>query len=231
MDDAGDLAFELGLDGDDEALAADGDEVFGGGLGAAFFAERACGTAERGFDGSVLVLHGAADAAEFGTGVVGEGAIGFDFAAEGAEERGEVVGKEVLREGEDGWAKGDRCLAVAGFAGEEEVAPGGDALGYFEECEDFEGFEGGAADAGFFKKRAGVEEPVEAEGAAAGEEGAELGGAGELGGDPGEVGAGLEGEGEGAAERAYGFGCDAFAEARPLQGGSAGFEEGRGDVG
>ncbi len=63
VDDAGDFAFELGFDGDDEAVAADGDEIV---LSAAAFAEAAQGFAEALFDGAVLALHGAADAAEFG---------------------------------------------------------------------------------------------------------------------------------------------------------------------
>ena len=78
MDDAGDLALELGFDGDDEALAADGDEIV---LGAAAFAEAAERFAEALFDGAVLAFHGAADAAELGGGIVVEGAVGFDFAA------------------------------------------------------------------------------------------------------------------------------------------------------
>ena len=72
VDDAGNLAFELGFDGDDEALAAYGDDVVGVGAGGAFFAEGAGGAAEAGLDGAVLGFHGAADAAEFGAGVVGE---------------------------------------------------------------------------------------------------------------------------------------------------------------
>ena len=85
MDDAGDLAFELGFDGDDEAVAADGDELV---LSAAVGGEGSEGLAEAVFDGAMLALHGAADAAEFGGGVVAEGAVGLDFAAEEAEEGG-----------------------------------------------------------------------------------------------------------------------------------------------
>jgi len=97
VDDAGDLAFELGFDGDDEAVASYGDEAV---LGAAAFAEAAERFAEALFDGAVLAFHGAADAAKFGGGVVGEAAVGFDFAAQLAEEWGEVVVEE--RGGERG---------------------------------------------------------------------------------------------------------------------------------
>ena len=78
MDDAGNAALELGFDGDDEALATDGDEVV---LRAAAFAEAAERFAEALFDGAMLSFHGATDAAEFGGGVVVEGAVGFDLAA------------------------------------------------------------------------------------------------------------------------------------------------------
>ena len=223
MDDAGDLALELGLDGNDEALAAYGDDVF---LGGPVFAQAGGGAAEGGFDGAVLRLHGAADAAELGAGFVGEGAVGFDFAAQEAEERGEVVGEERLGEGADGGAE-----AACGFGGEDEGAPGGDTLGDGEQREDFEGVEGGAGDACLVEERGGVEEAVEVEGTAAREEGAELGGAGLLGGDPGEVCGGLKREGGGAAERADGPGGNERAETRPLEGEGARLGEGRGDLG
>src|SRR5580658_8970606 len=78
VDDAGNPAFELGFDRDDKALAADGNDVF---LGRAVLAKRANGSAQAGFDGAMLGFHGAADAVEFGAGVVGQAAVGFDFAA------------------------------------------------------------------------------------------------------------------------------------------------------
>ncbi len=70
---------------------------------------------------------------------------------------------------------------------------------------------------------------MELEAAAAGEHGAHLGGALLLLVDPGEVGAGLEREHPGAAERRRGAAGDVVAEARPLEGGGAGFAQGRGD--
>ena len=72
VDDAGNFAFELGFDGNDETLAAHGDDVVGVGAGGAFFAEGAGSAAETGLDGAMLGFHGAADAAEFRAGVVGE---------------------------------------------------------------------------------------------------------------------------------------------------------------
>ncbi len=93
VDDAGDLAFELSFDGDDEAVAADGDEVV---LGAAPFAEAAQGLAEALFDGAVLAFHGAANAAEFGGGVVVEAAVGFDLAAQIDGEAGRGRGRGVV---------------------------------------------------------------------------------------------------------------------------------------
>ena len=181
VDDAGDLAFELGFDRDDEAVAADGDEVF---LGAAAFAQAAQGFAEALFDGAVLAFHRAADAAEFGGGVVVEAAVGFDLAAQKAEEWSEVVVEE--RRGE----VGDAGPLVAGAVGRrvDEVAPCGDAFDDGEEVADLGGFEGGTVDAGLVEEDGGVEEAAELEAAAAGEHGAHLGGALLLLVDPGEVG-------------------------------------------
>ena len=60
MDDAGYLAFELGLDRDDETVPADRDEVF---LGAAALAQPAEGFAEAFFNGTVLAFHRSANSA------------------------------------------------------------------------------------------------------------------------------------------------------------------------
>jgi len=68
---------------------------------------------------------------------------------------------------------------------------------------------------------------MEVEGPAAGEEGPQIGGALLLGAYPFEIGAGLEREGEGSAERADGFGSDVFAETGPLERNGAGFGERR----
>ena len=112
----------------------------------------------------------------------------------------------------------------------EEIAPGGDALDDVEEVEDLEGFKGRAFDAGFVEERGGVEEAAEAEAAAAGEHGADLGRALLLLVDPGEVGAGFEGEDPGAAERRGRCGrrCGRGGGATPERLG-AGFGEGRRD--
>ena len=107
--------------------------------------------------------------------------------------------------------------------------PGGDALGDGDEVADFETFEGCTFDAGFVEQEGGVEETVEVEGAAGGEEGAHLGGALVLLVDPGEVGAGLEGEDPGATEGGEGSAGDVVAEAGPLERGGAGFMEDSGD--
>ena len=88
MNDAGNLAFELGFDGDDEAVAADGDEVF---LGAAAFAQAAQRFAKAFFNGAVLAFHRTADAPQLGRGIVVEAAVGFDLSAQKAKEWSEVV--------------------------------------------------------------------------------------------------------------------------------------------
>lgn len=156
-------------------------------MGVALFAEVAGGSAKAFFDGAVLAFEGAADAAELGAGVVGEGAIGFDLAAEAVEERGEGRADDGVEEvGGEGFDGGPVVAGGVG-CGVEEGAPGGDALGYGEEREDLEGFEGGAFDAGFVEEEGRVEEAVEGEAAAGGEEGAELGGALVLLVEPGAV--------------------------------------------
>ncbi len=63
VDDAGDAALELAADGNDEAIAANGDEVF---LRGAFDGELAQGGAQGFFDGALLALLLAADAVELG---------------------------------------------------------------------------------------------------------------------------------------------------------------------
>ena len=80
MDHAGDAALELGADGDDEAVAADGDDVVLRCAIGGKFAERG---AEGLLDLALLALLIAANAAEFGGGVVGEGAVGLDCSFDG----------------------------------------------------------------------------------------------------------------------------------------------------
>ena len=78
--DSRDAALELAANGNDEAVAADGDEVF---LRGAFAYEFAQGRAERLLYGALLSLLLAADAIEFGRCVVGKVAVGKDFALDG----------------------------------------------------------------------------------------------------------------------------------------------------
>jgi hypothetical protein len=80
VDYAGDAALELGADGNDEAVAADGDEVL---LGCAIAGKLAQGGSERLFNLALLALLLATDAVEFRRRVVGEGAVGLDGALDG----------------------------------------------------------------------------------------------------------------------------------------------------
>ena len=86
-------AFLLDFDGDDEALAADGDQFV---LHRAAFGEAAKISAERFLDGAALLFDFAADAGEFGRGFVFERAVGLNLVAEAAQEFGEVgdLGRE-----------------------------------------------------------------------------------------------------------------------------------------
>ena len=207
----GTLAFELSFDGDDEAVAANGDEVV---LGAAAFAEAAQGLAKALFDGAVLALHGAANAAEFGGGVVVEAAVGFDLPAQIDVGAGRGRDRGVVM-------KVRRCRAIRSaccWGRVDEVAPCGDAFDDGEEVADLGGFQGGAVDAGLIEEDGGVEEAVELEAAAAGEHGAQFGGALLLLVDPGEIGAGFECKDPCAAQRGDGAAGDVVAEAGPFQG-------------
>ncbi len=69
VDDAADAPLELAADGNDEAVAANGDEVF---LRGALGGEFAQGGAEALFDDALLALLLAADAGQLGRGVVGQ---------------------------------------------------------------------------------------------------------------------------------------------------------------
>ncbi len=77
---ARDAPLQLGADGNDEAVAANGDEVF---LRSAVAGKLAQGGAKAFFNEALLALLIATDAAEFGGGVVGEGAFGLDLAFDG----------------------------------------------------------------------------------------------------------------------------------------------------
>ena len=135
VDDAGDAAAELGLDGDDEAFAAHGDDV----VAWSEPSSRRERAARRRLASIARCwrFHGAADAAELGAGVVGQRAVGLDLAAQGAEQRGEIVGEEIG--GEGGIAGLHEVAGWPAVAGGEEGAPGGDALDDVEEGEDFGG--------------------------------------------------------------------------------------------
>ena len=78
---AADAPLQLGADGNDEAVAANGDEVF---LGCAVLGELAQGGAQAFFDEPLLALLLAADAAQLGRGVVGQRAVGLNGALDGS---------------------------------------------------------------------------------------------------------------------------------------------------
>ena len=188
----------------------------------------ASGAAEAGFDGAVLAFHGAADAAELGAGVVGEGAVGLDLAAQGAEERGEVVGErgaaeraamagQRLRErAPGGWARRLRQAATrsttlrrARISRGSRAAPSMRAL----------------SSRGVGSKRPwkSKEPPAVRKARISAVRCCWVV-------DPGEVGAGFEREDPGAAEGGGGAGGDVLAEAWPLEGEGRGFGERGGEL-
>ena len=87
---AGDAALEFAANGDDEAVAANGDEVFLRGAVAGELAE--CG-AEALFNLTLLPFLLTTNAAEFRRGVVGECAVGLNGALDGFGQRSEAGGQ------------------------------------------------------------------------------------------------------------------------------------------
>jgi hypothetical protein len=91
VNDSGNLAFKLGFDGDDEAVAADGDEVF---LGTAAFAQAAQRFAQALFNRTVLAFYRSADTAKLRRCVVVEAAVGFDLATKKTQEGSKIMIEE-----------------------------------------------------------------------------------------------------------------------------------------
>ena len=95
VDDALDAALLLGFDGDDEAVATDGDQLVLQGVALGEAAEIA---AQRVLDGAALLFDFAADGGQGGRGVVVESSVGRELVGEVAQERGEIFdgGAELL---------------------------------------------------------------------------------------------------------------------------------------
>ena len=95
VDDALDAALLLGFDGDDEAVATDGDQLVLQGVAVGEAAEIA---AQRLLDGAALAFDFAADGGQGGRGVIVERAVGRELVGEVAQQRSEVgqAGAELL---------------------------------------------------------------------------------------------------------------------------------------
>jgi hypothetical protein len=145
----------------------------------------------------MLAFHGATDAAKFGGGVVIEAAVGFNLAAQKAEERGQIVVEERGRKLSDARPLVTRAVGRRG----DEVAPGGDAFDDGEEVAYLVRFKGGPVDAGSVEEWGGIKEAAELEATTAGEHGPQLRSALLLLVDPREVGAGFKRKHPGAAQR------------------------------
>ena len=131
-------ALLLDLDGNDEALAANGDEFV---LHGAAFGEAAEVSAQRFLDRAALFFDLAADASQFGRGPVFERAIGLDLVAERTQELAEV---------------GDPCgesahrnpfRAHSGGRVRDDFAPFGGAIDDQDHVADLGGLQSGAGDA------------------------------------------------------------------------------------
>ena len=148
-------------DGNDEAVAADGDEIF---LRCAVAGELAQRGAEAFFNEALLALLIAADAAELGRCIVGEGAVGLDFALDGFGERAEAGGERGGERGEAGELAGE---ARGGRL--EQRLPGGYVVGQAGDGLEFVGFKGCAGDLRLGGELRGVEEAAEGDGDLLGE--------------------------------------------------------------
>src|SRR5579883_2750172 len=200
--DAGDAAFQLDLDGDDEALAADGDQLV---LHGAAFGETAEVATQRLLDEAFLLFDVAADAGELGRGLVVEGAVGLDLIAEGAEDIGEVLdGGGESRNGGPRFHGGGRA--------EHDLAPLGGAVDDEKDVADLGGFKRSAGDAGLVEERGDVEEAGEFKASANAAELADFLGELVLALDPGAVLSGGEGGDAGGAERGGGVAAQQFAQ-------------------
>ena len=209
VNDTWNAALELRLDRDDEALAAHGDDVF---LRAAFLAQAVGGLAQAGLDGAMLRFHGPTNALQLRAGLVGERAVRLDLAAQGPQRGAEIEGQQGLGEGADSLPQPPARVTCR-----HERPPGRDAFRYFEQRQDFERLERRTRDARLFEQRLRVEEPVKIEAAAARKKGPHLRRPGLLPDDPAEIGRGRQRQGKRTAQRADGFGGDAFAQTRPFE--------------
>lgn len=188
--------------------------------------EFAEGCAEAGFDLALLALLLVAEALELGGCVVGESAVGEDFALDGFCERGHGC---VERGGQLGEA-GEAADEARGGRLEERL-PGGDVISEAGDGLELGGFEGCAAYLGFGREGCGVEEAAEGDGDLLGEEEDELGGKAMLAGDPVGVGGGEEGEDGFAADGGGGVAGDVREKLAPLESFEVSVSDGRRDGG
>ena len=141
----------------------------------------------------MLALLIAADAAEFGRGVVGEGAVGLNFALDSFGERAQGLCEIGGEFGETGQfadeARGRRL---------QEGLPRGDVVGEARDGLQFGSFKGGVWDAGFGGELCGIEEAAERDGNLLLQHKADFTVEGMLGANPLFIGRGMNGE-EGVA--------------------------------
>ena len=169
----------------------------------------------------MLALQRAPDAAQLVRGIVGERAIGLDFSAQRFQQRCEVV------RGQWRGKRGDAGpVAVASRIGLEQRAPGRQPLDEGEQRIDLDAFERRTIDSRFVEQTARIEQAVEVERAAAGEEVANLRGALLLHVDPRRVRRRLQRQHPGAPQRRCCVAGDVLAQPRPLQRCGAGFGQG-----
>ncbi len=234
VDDALDAALLLGFDGDDEAVAADGDQLV---LQGVAFGEAAEIAAQRVLDGAALLFDLAADGGQGGRGVVVEGSVGRKLVGEVAQERGEILdgGAELLDSGPGRFAAGYAATDAAPAAGVRLThglrgmgggfAPLGGAIDEEDDIAEFGGFQGGSSDAGAEDELARIGEAAEIEASAGAEEGTHLGGELLLALDPFGIGGGRKRVHRLLAELALAAAAHNLAEAVKLKHGGAGVKE------
>ena len=220
VDDALHAAFLLDLHGDDETLAADGDEFV---LHGAAFGEFPENSAERFLDQPLLFLDLAADAAQLGRSPVVERAVGQDLVAEGAQESGEVL---------DGGGKRGHCGPLETHGGRglaDDLAPLGGAVGDEDNVANLAGFQSRSGNPGFLDQLRDLGQAGELKASADAAELADFGGEPMLGFNPGAIEGGAEFRDAALAQRRRGVAEEQVAQALELQQAGAGVEDRIGD--
>ena len=210
MNHARNSPLELSLDRNDEALAADGDELI---LRTASFGEGPKRLSQALLDRAMLPLHCPPNPPKLRAGIVREASIRLDLPPEPAKKTRKIVPKQ--RRGERGDSRPTPLRLARTIV--EQVAPSCDALDNFQKISNLERLKRRTVDARFLEQHGRIHEPVEVEAPTTREKRPQLIGPLLLVLDPGEVGRRLERHKPRPSERRKSVSRDVLAECGPLQ--------------